>query len=440
MLSRIKLPLWAVLATAFLAAPAFGQGQPVKLSLADAVARTLGASTKVKQAEHDLSRQVERRRGAWSDVGPRVKAEYADVRFHDAQTAQFGPQEITLRPKETKVGSLTAYQPITGAFALVEKARFEGAQEDLKDAALRMTRTEVAFQTAETYLKAYEADEQLNIAVQSINAVDTQRKDGEALERAGRMNHGDVLKLELSVSEAKARAAQARSMREISFAVLRQALDLPVDAPIELDGKLPDVPEQAPDQAQALQQAATQRLELIQARTGVEVASFGKKLAYTNFTPSVNLFAKVERNFGEVTGLGRGDKDTHSYGLQATWDLWNNGSHVFAVREAAEQTYKAEEAARGVDQLIKLDVLTALSNLKAARESLALAKVAVNQAGEAYRIEKVRFKTGTRSATDLIFAETSESGAKGRLVSARSDLVLWNLRVQKALGVEQPKL
>ncbi len=435
-----QVPLLITMLLALAATTAHAQGQPVKLTLADAVNRAVGTSSRVKQAEHDRDAQIEKRRGAWADVGPRVRAEYNDVRFKEAQTAQFGPQEITLRPKETKVGNVTAIQPITGAFALVEKARFEGAQEDLKDNNVKLSKSDALYQTVETYLRAYEMQEQLLIAEQSITAADTQQKDAQALERAGRLNRGDVLKLELASSEAKARAAQVRAGREIAFAALRVAVGLPADALIDLDVKLPDVPEQTPDVAPALREAQDKRLEVQQARTGVDVARFGTKLAYTQFTPSVNLFARLERNFGEPAGLASGDKDTRSYGLQATWDIWQNGASVFAVREAAEQRYKAEEMERGVSELIRLDVTTAIANLRASRETLAVAKVAVSQAEEAYRIEKARFKAGSRSATDLIFAETSQAGARGRLVTARSDLVLWHLKVQKSLGVEQPKL
>lgn len=430
--------LFAILSLA--AQPAFAQGQPVKLTLAEAVSRALSTSSKVKQAEHERDAQIEKRRGAWSDVGPRLRAEYADVRFKEAQTAQFGPQEITIRPERAQTGSLTVVQPITSAFALVEKARFEGAQEDLKDNSLRLSRSDSLYGTVETYLKAYEAQEQLGIAEQSITAAETQQRDAQALERAGRLNRGDVLKLDLAVSEAKARAAQVRAGKEIAFAALRVQVGLPPEAPLDLDVKLPTVPDQTPDLTSALKTAQDSRLEVQQAHTGVDVARFGKKLAYTQFTPTVNFFSKLERNFGEMSALGGGDRNTRSYGIQASWDIWQNGSSVFAVREAAEQTYKAEEVERGVGELIRLDVTTAVANLKAARETLAVAKVAVSQAEEAYRIEKVRFKAGSRSATDLIFAETSQAGARGRLVSARSDLVLWHLKVQKALGVEQPQL
>lgn len=439
--SIVSLALWSAL----VAAPALAQepaaGATVQLTIGDAVARALDSSPRIKQAAADRDAQKEKRRGAWADVGPRVRGEYNLVRWEDEQTANFGGQEIVLRPKESQVGSLTALQPITGGVALSAKAGLEGTQAELKEMTLTLTRSEVAYQTAELWLKAYQARRQLEIATQSVGAAESQQRDAAALERAGRMNRGDVLKLELAVSEAKARAAQARVGVEVTDASLREAVGLPADAPLALAGELPVVASSAPEREAAFKEAMERRLEPKLAEGGVEAAGFGKKLAYTNFSPSVNLFAKVERNFGEPAGLGGGgSRDTKTYGVQATWDIWNNGSHVFAVREAADQIVKAEEGVRGVHQQVRIDVQTAIANFKAAEESLALAKVAVDQAAEAYRIEQVRFRTGARSATDLILAETSNASAQGRLVTAQSDLITWNMRLRKALGDELPKL
>lgn len=431
------------------AAPSLAQDAPaaatsgatVQLTIADAVARALETSPRIKQAAAERDAQKERRRGAWADVGPRVKGEFNLVRWEDEQTVNFGGQEIVMRPKESQVGSLTAYQPITGGVALSAKAGLEGTQAELKEMSLTLTRSEVAYQTAELWLKAYQARRQLEISLQSVAAAESQQRDAAALERAGRMNRGDVLKLELAVSEAKARAAQARAQVEVTDAGLREAIGLPPDAMLAIAGELPTVSTSVPERDAAVKDAMDRRLEPKLAEGGVDAAGFGKKLAYTNFSPSVNLFAKVERNFGEQAGLsGGGSRDTKTYGVQASWDLWNNGAHVFAVREAADQIVKAEEGVRGAAAQVRLDVQTALASLKAADESLSLAKVAVTQAAEAYRIEQVRFRTGSRSATDLILAETSNASAQGRLVTAQSDHITWNLRLRKALGDELPKL
>ena len=410
-----------------------------RLSLQDAVAQALSSSSRIRAAAADRAAQAEKRRGSWSDVGPRLSATYNEAHYKEPETAQFGPASILTRPEVARTGSLMVAQPLTSLWGLVEKARYEGVQLEMKDASLKITRGDVGYAAAEAWLSAYNIQRQVEIAEASVAAAESQRKDGASLERAGRMNRGDLLKLDLAVSQAKSGLAQARAARQITFGTLKEATGVPLDQTLTLDDALPNVSTPAPEEAAAIREALGKRQEIQQAKNGVETASFAKELAYTNFTPTISAFWKWDHTYGELSALA-GDRDTKYYGLQASWDIWNNGSHVFAVREAAENVVKAEEMAKGVDQNIRLDVLQSVANLKAAQETLALAQAAVSQAEEAYRIEQARFKTGSRSATDLILAETSQTSARGSLVSARTGLVLWQLRTQKALGSEQPNL
>ena len=411
------------------------------LSLADAVARAAATSPRVKAADAERAAQVEKRRGSFSDLGPRVKLDYQEAHYNDVQQFQLSPQApaMVTRPKVPRAGSVTIGQPITGLVALIEKSRFEGAQLELKEMGLALTRAEVAYGAAESWLTAYAVKRQYEIAEQSVAAAESQRRDGQALERAGRMNHGDFLKLDLAVSEAKARLAQAGATRDTVYGALKQAIDLPLDQPLVLADSLPPVPDAIPELPSALSAASGKRLEAKQAQAGVAAADFGKRLAYTNFTPQVNVFWKMDHSFSDPTALAP-DRDSRYYGIQATWDIWNNGSHVFAAREAAENVARAEELVRAADQAVRLDVVQALANLRAAKDQLSLAEVAVKQAEEAYRIEQARFRTGSRSATDVILTETSQASARGRLVQARTDLVRWYLKTQKALGELDPKL
>jgi len=406
------------------------------LTIDEAVARAVTTSPRIRGAQADRDAAKEKRRGAWADLGPRLKAEYSQVRFEDAQKFQMGPTEITLRPEEVKSGSLTLAQPITGLYALAERARMEGSQEDQKDLMLQAARTEVALQTADSWLKAYGAQRQLQIAQASVEAALSQQKDAAALERVGRLNRGDVLRLELAVSEAKARVATTRAGRDIVIAALREAIDVEPGTPVDLAETLPLVPADDPELAEALKVSRETRIERRMAENGVTLAGFGRSLALSQFSPNINLFAKLDHNFGEPAGLGASGRDTRSVGVMLSWDLWNNGSSTFAVREAAQQVIRAGENVAGIDEQIRLDVQAAIYNLKAARESLSLATVAVNQAEEAYRIEQARFKTGARSSTDLILAEAARANAQGRRVAAETDIISWYMKLQKAQGLE----
>ncbi len=417
----------------------------VALTFDATVARALESSTRVKATAHELEAAVERRRASWADAGPRVSADFSEVHFEDEQTAQLGAQEVLLRPKVTRSASITASQPLTGAVALIAKAGLDGTTEDVKALALAQAKIETAFAAAEAWLRAAEKEKLVKVATESVAAAEKQSQDGAALERAGRINRGDLLRLQLATSEAKARLAGARAAAEIAFAVLRETVGMPAGTTIEVQGA-PEAQvvaeKETPAPAGDVQGALKSRLEPQQAALGVEIAGFYKKLAYSQFSPNVNVFVKWERNLGELAGGlgGTPKRDAKTYGITANWLLWDNMSRVFQVRQASEEVARTEALKSGAEAAIRLDVASAEAMLKASRESLALAVSAVTQADESYRIEEARFKTGSRSATDLILSEASRTGARGRLVTARTDFEASRLKLAKALGQDRPKL
>lgn len=418
--------------------------QSLRLSFEDAVSRAEIQSQRVKMSEADYQAQIERRRGAWSGIGPRVTADYREIDFGSKQTAKFGPQEIVIRDDTSKSGSITVAQPVTTLYALIEKARFEGEQEDLKKATLDATVIETRFSIAELYVRCQQSQQMAAIADASVVAVGKQVSDAEAMMRVGRINRGDLLRLQLALSEAKARAAQSVAGRDIAFATLRQQLAIDADTPLVLDEQISsiglDSSAGSSGSIENLSIAVQNLPEMRQARIGSQLADYSKKFAYAGMTPAVNVFVKYDRNFGNPSGLGAGERDSKSVGLQLNWEIWSNGSSIYAVREAAEQKAKAEAAVIATEQKLILDVYQGEANFEAAKQALALADVAVSQAQESYRIEQARFQTGSRSATDLILAEATFSGAKGRLVSAKADALVWNMKRNKSKGASSPIL
>lgn len=405
------------------------------LSLEEAIARGVSRSPQVSQAQSAVEVQRERKRAAWSNVGPKASVTYNEARFPDAQLVTFGDQTITIRDDVTKTGSLTITQPITGLYGLVENGRLNGLQTSFSEEGLRKAKRDAGFMAAESYLQAYQAQEQQAIAGASIAAAKSAYQDAQILQQVGRLNQGDLLKFQLALSQAEARAAQARAATAIAFGMLRSAIQAQATEDLSLQEELPRLASVTPPEAAN----PLGRAELKQAELATEIAGYSKKLAYAKMMPSINVFAKWDRNFGEVAGFG-GEKDSNYVGLSLQWDIWNNGSSIFEVREAISLREQAEAALTEASDAVRFDALQAQENFKAAQDSMQLAESAVAQAEEAYRIDQTRFKNGQISATDLIKSETDRSSAQGQLVSAQTQLLLWHFRLQKALGQDQPRI
>jgi outer membrane protein TolC len=417
------------------AAGAVARAQTVELTLQKAISMAEAYAPQIKQAEAGLSAQKAKVAGAYTNLGPKLNGEYNHAVFEQEKTVNFGGSEIVLSPKESRTASLTLVQPLSGLVSLSAVAAFEGRNRDLQQQKVELTKAQIRFQTAELYLLANSAHTMLSVAEGARNAAQKQVGDAQSLFAAGRIHKGDLLKLELAASNATAEVARAKAAKIRITSALLGMIGLPLGSDVRFAAK----PAAAKEPAElALQQVVDGRKDVRAAGIGVQIADYGKDLARSEFFPSINAFGKIDFNLGEPAGLGGGSKKNQYYGLQATWQLWNNGTHVLKVREAAHQTRAAEESLRATIDQARIEVVSAQADLAAAREAMVLAKTALEQAREAQRIEQVKFKAGGSSATELVLAESARTFAEGNVVAASADFQIRILKLQKAYGMEQP--
>lgn len=412
-----------------------------ELTLQDAISRATGQSYNVVRAENTRDAAREAKRSTFANLGPKATLSYSQIHYDEKQeVTAFGPTPILIRDDVLKNGSLVVKQPITGLYGYIENARRTNLEEDLAEEALRRERAQAGFAGAEAFLKAYNAQEQVIIAEAAVAAAQSSANDAAVSHRVGRTNQADYLKLQVNLSQKQSRLAQARAERVAAIATLRQVLRMPHDEIFYLKQDLPElaIPVAAIDAA--LTEALAKRPDVKEAKMSAELVSYQKKLAYTEFIPSVELFGQIDRNFGEITALGNPERDVKYYGITAQWTFWNNGASVFKTREAFARTRAAEANASLAEDLARVEVIAAVETLQAAKEAIKFAETGVKQAEEAFRIDQIRFKSGSISATDQILSESTKSESQGQFVNSRTQLLSAYFRLQKALGYDQPSL
>ncbi len=411
-----------------------------EMTLQEAISRAMERSLSVAQATSARDAQKENRRGTIAQIGPRGDVAYTEARYTKEVVGDFGGATFPIRGKESKSGSLIITQPITGLYGYIENARASDVQYEATEEGLRLARSDAGFAGAQAFLNAYATEQQVAIAEASVAANQSSFNDAAVMNKVGRINQADYLKFQLALTQSQARLAQAKANRVVALANLRQILQIGVDETFYLKKDLPEPNVIDRDVKEAIDLALKNRSDLKQAQLNAEYVSFTKKLAATEFIPKVDLYAEIDHNFGEITPLTGNDRDTKYYGIKASWTFWNNGSSVFKIREAIDNTRRAESAYAAAKDGVRVDVITAVENLKAARESLKQAEAGIKQAEEAYRIDQLRFKSGSLSTSDRILSEFTKADTQGQFVTARTQLLSWYFQLQKALGQDAPTL
>ena len=304
---------------------ALAQGGETMMTLEQFLQSAEANAPAIQQSRAVLAAQDFRQTHSWLNVGPKLQGTYNRVFLEEEKKVNFGGSDIVMAPKESRTASLTLSQPLTGALTLISYAQYEGLRKEIESQKFELTKAQIRFATVESFYVAQNALTLRKVAEEALAAANKQVADGYSLFKAGRIHRGDLLKLELFLSNAKAQLAQVKAAETGAVTRLKALAGLDLEAPVTL-APTKNVP--ATPQDQAVAEAAKVRLDVRAAETGIEVSQFGKKLARSEFFPSVNAFAKVDYNLLEPTGLGGSDKVSRSYGVQATWNLWNNGVDV----------------------------------------------------------------------------------------------------------------
>jgi len=105
------------------------------------------------------------------------------------------------------------------------------------------------------------------------------------------------------------------------------------------------------------------------------------------------------------------------------------------VREKETRLVQAKDAVVQVEDGISLEVKDAYLRLTEARDKIDVAKLAIEQAEENFRINQERFKEQVATATDVLDAQTLLTRAKSNYFNALSDYNIAWARLDRAMGI-----
>jgi outer membrane protein len=248
-------------------------------------------------------------------------------------------------------------------------------------------------------------------------------KTGEAdVERIGHMVHtglvveSDLLAAEVQLAEFHQRQIEAAGDVNSAYAALGAVLGQPLDPRPRLSGQLVERSFELPSQEELVRLALERRPEIAGSRAGVQAARQDRRAAAGQFLPRLEAFASWGRS---SENIGDGSSDVTG-GVQLTLGLFDPG-RAPRMAEARAGIALAEAAEQGLSSQIRLEAVQAYERFVSARDRLAVAARAVEQASEALRIVQDRYGAGLTTITEVLRAETALLNARLSVLSARYD-------------------
>jgi len=166
------------------------------------------------------------------------------------------------------------------------------------------------------------------------------------------------------------------------------------------------------------------------ARTGVDAAKAGVLPQvflggnYYYMRPNSRLLPSQDKFYA-----------TWDLGLTVSYDIWNGRQTAQQVRQAQARRIQAEDALGLAREQIDLEVPQAWLAAGQARERIAAAAAAVQQAEESCRTARDRFQDGVAISSDVLDAEVLVLQAKTSRTQAVIDLELARIRLRLAAGM-----
>ncbi len=340
--------------------------------------------------------------------------------------------------------TLSATQNLYTAGRLPAQRAGADAARTAADIAYTSSKAQAVLDAAQAYFDAVAADQFLAIADSSLVLTERTLAQTQVAREIGAAAEFDLLRARVARDNQKPLVIQARGARTTAYLRLKQLLDLPLAAPLQLTTPIRDDAAMvaeitgpitlADERTLTPDTSVAARATVRQAQAQVSASEQALKAARLARIPSVQLSSTYQRFAYPPEGTF----------LPSALDLyfpnWNvalglsfpvfTGGRLRGDRLVAEANLtEAQQRLQQTREGASLDALLALTALEQAQASY-LASVGTDaQAAQAYRIAEVRFQEGISTQLELTEVRVQLEQARLQRVNSARDLELAKLRL-----------
>ncbi|MEF8788461.1 MAG: TolC family protein, partial [Planctomycetota bacterium] len=212
------------------------------------------------------------------------------------------------------------------------------------------------------------------------------------------------LRTEVRLADVQQELAEARNTLQTRRHALATLMGIPdTGEPLKVDGDLNFEEASLPDPEAALASARKKRDDYRSLRAKMEAQKRRVTAAQAELWPTVSLQASYGERW-DASDMST-PADVGSAGVGLSLPLFEGGRIRGEVRRQVAELESARQRLRKLRLQIRLEVRTALNNLSSARERVQATEKAIEQAEESLRTQRLRYRNGRASITDVLDAQ-----------------------------------
>ena len=410
------------------------------LTLEESIKIALKRSLSVLSAEEEIRAKEFQERSSRADFYPKLSASYSYTRLDedtvdDAKytilTQEFSPLETN-----TYEFNITAIQPLFtgwGLTALRELASLGVDTAKIKKEAIIQG---LVLNVKEAYFGILKAEKLEKVARQAVEQLESHLRVSQAFYDEGIIAKNELLQTEVQMAQARQDLIKATNLAEIARSFFNKLLRRGLDK----EEKIKDILDYHPVELtldQCLEWAELNRPEIKELSLNVMSAEKGVEFSKSSYYPSVNLIGNYQRKTDDALLESDPGEDADSWTiiLRGEWTFWEWGKTRHNVAAARANVAKVNYLLNDIKDNIQLEVKEAYLYLREAEKNIQVARTAVVQAEENFRMNEERYKQQMATTTDVLDAQTLLTQARSNYFNALSEHNIAWARLERAMGI-----
>jgi outer membrane protein TolC len=308
------------------------------------------------------------------------------------------------------------------------------AGRQAEEAQKRSSESNLAAEVSDAYLQILQLRSQLDVVETAIRGLESMRQTAENLYQQGMAIQADVMRIGVRQAEVEREKIALLNGLRLARINLARLLDADENNPPNVAlrfGPFKQLPVETLESYEKQLLADNPDLKALDETLKAKVEGVRKERA--EYLPKLGAMAGWEYN-NSTTGHRA---DGYIAGIGLRWDLLDGFSREARIAKARLEVQELQARHREAEAGLRLALHKAWLDLDTAQSQVNVAKVAVDQAGEAWRTIKDRYENGMTTIDDVLAAETSQKKAAGDLVQSMQNYALHYILLGRAIGTPQ---
>lgn len=408
------------------------------LTLRDSIDLALRQSAAIHSAAEGVRASESKKKEAFTGFLPRLSTYYSYSRYNEppqtkSSMTNFAPMQIGTADNYNWAVELR--QPVFAGGGIRAGYEISRIGEDVSRLDQETVVQDIVRDVSVTYFNILKAERLLDVAKQSLEQLEAHKHVAQQFYNAGVIPKNDLLQSEVQLANGRQFLVTAENHLELAKAQFNTVLRRDLSTPVKVQDML-QYRAYATGLDDCLKTALSQRPEIRAAALRVEQARKTVDLDKSEFYPTVNLVGSYGwfGDTADVQGSRYQDQENWSVTARAEWKFWEWGRTKHKVDAGRNRENQALDALASAKDQVALEVKNAYLFMREAEKKIAVARKAIEQAEENYRLNEERYREQVATSTDVLDAQTLLTRAKSDYFNALSDFHIALARLGRSMG------